>query len=106
MFRSQAMSKVELVVPERDIVPTTEALAASGVFHLARSDRMVAESSSRDASEWHEMAATFATLEQRILAVMEALGVDAGPPPSETPHLIWPEVAQTDVEHLEQERLL
>ena len=103
MFRSQAMSKVELVVPERDIVPATEALAASGVFHLARSDRMAAESSSRDVSEWHEMAATFAALERRILAVMEALGVDEGPPPSETPHLIWPEVAQTDVEHMEQE---
>ena len=103
MFRSLAMRKVEMVVPERYVVPATEALAASGVFHLLRSDHLGAESGSRDVSEWNEWAATFAALERRIMAVMEALGVDEGPPPSETPHLIWPEVAQTDVEHLEQE---
>lgn len=103
MFRSQAMSKVELIVPEHDIVPVTEALAASRVFHLAANEHMGAESTSRQASEWQERATTFADLERRILTVMEALGVDAGPPPPETPHLIWPAVAETDVEHLEQE---
>jgi len=103
MFRSQAMSKVELIVPEHDVVPVTEALAASRVFHLAANEHMGAESTSRQASEWQERATTFADLERRILTVMEALGVDAGPPPTETPHLIWPAVAETDVEHLEQE---
>jgi V/A-type H+-transporting ATPase subunit I len=34
---------------------------------------------------------------------MEAIGVEPGPPPAQTPHLIAPEVAQMDVEHLEQE---
>jgi len=103
MFRSQAMNKVQLVVPERDIVPTTEALAASGVFHLAETNHMGSESPACDVSEWHEWAATFTALERRILTVMDALGVDEGPPPTETPHLIWPEVAHMDVEHLEQE---
>jgi len=103
MFRSQAMSKVELIVPEHDVVPVTEALAASRVFHLAAKEHIGADSTSRQASEWQERATTFADLERRILTVMEALGVDAGPPPPETPHLIWPAVAETDVEHLEQE---
>ena len=103
MFRSKAMSKVELVVPEHDVVPVTEALAATGVFHLTSTDHMCIESTACQTDEWHEWATAFAILERRILAVMEALGVDPGPAPAETPHLVAPEAAETDVERLEQE---
>ena len=103
MFRPQEMSKVELVVPERDVVPVTEALAASGVFHLAETGYACAENTACPTGEWHEWAATFTTLERRILAIMEVLSVDEGPPPSKTPHLVGPTVAQMDVERLEQE---
>jgi len=103
MFRSETMSKVELVVPERDVVPATEALAASGVFHLTKSNHVGAEGASCQVNEWEERASRFTALERRILAVMEALCVAQGSPPSETGHLIWPEVAQMDVERLEQE---
>jgi V/A-type H+-transporting ATPase subunit I len=103
MFRPQEMSKVELVVPERDVVPVTEALAASGVFHLVRTEHMCAENTACPTDEWREWATTFAALERRILAVMEVLGVDEGHPPSKTPHLIGLTVAQTEVERLEQE---
>ena len=103
MFKPKVMSKVELVVPERAVVPVTEALASSGVFHLTTTEHMCIESTSGPTSEWHTWSTTFATLERRILAVMEALGVDKGPAPEETPHLVLPEVAQMDVERLEQE---
>jgi V/A-type H+-transporting ATPase subunit I len=103
MFKPKVMSKVELVVPERAVVPVTEALASSGVFHLTTTEHMCIESTSCPTSEWHTWSTTFATLERRILAVMEALGVDKGPAPEETPHLVLPEVAQMDVERLEQE---
>ena len=103
MFKPKVMSKVELVVPERTVVPVTEALASSGIFHLTTTEHMCVESTACPTSEWHTWATTFATLERRILPVMEALGVDEGPTPEETPHLILPEVAQTDVERLEQE---
>ncbi len=101
MFRSQAMRKVELVVPEHDVVPVTETLAASGFFHLARTEHFGDEGISLD-SKWHTWSAKFATLERRILSVMEALDVTEGPPP-ETPHLIEPDVAEHEIEHLEQE---
>jgi V/A-type H+-transporting ATPase subunit I len=97
------MSRVELVVPERDVVPVTEALASSGVFHLADSDYMCLEDGTCQTDEWHRWSVAFSTLERRILAVMEALGVDEGEPPPETPHLIGPEVAELDIQHLEQE---
>ena len=97
------MRKVELTVPEHDVVSVTEVLAASGAFHLVRTEHLGSDEAACDISEWQEWATTFAGLERRILAVMEALGVDEGPPPSETPHLIRPSVAQMDIEHLEQE---
>jgi len=103
VFRPQVMSKVELAVPERDVVSVTEALAASGVFHPALATHLSGERVPRHATVWHEQATTFAALERRILAVMEALGVDEGPLPSEPPHLIDPGMAQVDIEHLEQE---
>lgn len=97
------MSKVELIVPERDVVPVTEALAASDVFHLAKSNQVVADGAARHANEWHERATTFITLEQRILNVMKSLNVDEGLPPSEQLHLIGSNVALRDIELLEQE---
>jgi V/A-type H+-transporting ATPase subunit I len=103
MFRSRRMSKVELVVPERDVVPVTEALAASRVFHIAASDHPCPEDPACQTNEWEAWAADYASLEQRIAGVMETLGVALGSPPAETPHLIAPEVAEMDVGHLEQE---
>jgi V/A-type H+-transporting ATPase subunit I len=97
------MSRVELVVPERDVVPVTEALASSGVFHLANSGYMCVEDGTCQTDEWHRWSVAFSSLERRILGVMEALEVDEGRPPPETPHLIGPEVAELDIQHLEQE---
>lgn len=105
MFRSQAMSKVELIVPEHDVVAVTEALAALDVFHLVKPECIGAEDAVRQTSEWRERANTFTALEQRILIVMRALDVDEGTPPFDELHLIGPTVAQRDVEHLEQESL-
>jgi len=103
MFRPQAMSKVELIVPEHDVVAVTEALAASGAFHPTLSSHLGGERVPHYAQDWQKRAATFAELERRILAVMEVLDVDEGPLPAEIPHLIEPETTQMDIERLEWE---
>ena len=103
MFRPQVMSKVELVVPEHDVVPVTQVLAASGVFQPTPSVHLGSGRLSRSAEDWRRRATTFADLERRILAVMEALEVDEGPPPAEPPQLIEPETAQMDIDRLEWE---
>lgn len=103
MFRSQTMSRVELAVPEHDIVAVTEVLGASGVFQPIQTSHLSSERTPRYTGDWKEQVPLFVALEQRILGVMEALGVDEGPPATEMPHLIEPEVAEMDVEHLEQE---
>ena len=103
MFKAKLMNKVELIIPERDVVPVTEALAASGVFHIVKNQFASIEDTTCPTNEWQNWAVTYANLERRILVVMEALGVDEGPPPENTPHLVSPDVAQRDVEHLEEE---
>jgi V/A-type H+-transporting ATPase subunit I len=105
MFRALAMSKVELVIPEQVVIPVTEALAASAVFHPTLHRYFSPEDTPGQTSQWRDWVNAFTTLERRILDVMEALDMDEGSPPSETPHLIEPDEATLDVEHLEQETL-
>lgn len=102
MYQARMMRKVELVVPEADVIAVTEALAASGVFHLTASEFMGDEAALGVDGKWHTWVTTFAALERRIMAIIEALGTDAGEPP-DMAHLIEPAVAQRDIEHLEQE---
>ena len=103
MFRPEPMKRVELVVPDSIVVPVTEALAASHVFHPAASHLPQTDHTAPGGEDWREQATTFANLERRVLAVMEDLGASAGSAPDETPHLIEPEVARVDLEHLEQQ---
>jgi V/A-type H+-transporting ATPase subunit I len=105
MFRALAMSKVQLVIPEQVVIPATEALAASGVFHPTLNRYFSPEDTPDHASHWRDWVNAFTSLERRIMDVMEALAVDEGAPPTETPHLIEPDEATLDVKRLEQETL-
>ncbi|MDY0020463.1 MAG: V-type ATPase 116kDa subunit family protein, partial [Anaerolineae bacterium] len=102
MFKPQTMHKVELIVPEHDVIVVTEALAASNAFHLAKTGHLIDDPDARHQNEWHERAAAFTALEQRILAIMKSLGVEEGIPPARALHTISPNVAQIEVEHLEE----
>ncbi len=105
MFRALAMSKVQLVIPEQVVIPATEALAASGVFHPTLNRYFSPEDTPDHVNQWRDWVNAFTTLERRIMDVMEALDMDEGSPSAETPHLIEPDEAALDVEHLERETL-
>ncbi|MEA3308013.1 MAG: V-type ATPase 116kDa subunit family protein, partial [Chloroflexota bacterium] len=102
MLRSRTMSKVELVVPEADVIRVTETLADSGVFHPVPGEEItVGEDATRN--EWVEWAAGFADLERRLLIIMESLGIVEDAPPTESPHLIDLGMARLDVHHIDEE---
>lgn len=103
MFKPQVMDKVELIIPEPEVIATTEALAASGIFHPIPSRQMNLEATTRHLIEWQKWVSEYDALERRILIVMEELNLDEGPVPAETPHIIEPEVARRDIKRLEQE---
>ncbi len=83
------MRRIELVVPDQYIVPVTEMLMASGVFHpIKSSTKSVGETTrEKECCMWREWAAAFSSLERRIAAVMEALNVEEGPVPEEITNL-------------------
>ena len=103
MFKPQAMEKIELIIPEQQVVRATEALAASGVFHHTPSTQLTFRTPSRSINEWQAWTTDLVALERRILIVMEELKISEGKPPAETPHIIEPRVAQRDIERLEHE---
>ncbi len=103
MFRSLQMYRVELVVPEHDIVVVTEALATAGVFHMSEYLGAVGDGGALQTANWDKRANAYISLVQRIADVMELLAVEAGPPPKESLHLISSEVAEKDVELAEAE---
>ena len=97
------MYRVELVVPEHDIVVVTEALASAGVFHMSEYLGAVGDGGALQTANWDKRANAYISLVQRIADVMELLAVEAGPPPKESLHLISSEVAEKDVELAEAE---
>jgi V/A-type H+-transporting ATPase subunit I len=103
MFKPQAMDKIELIIPQNEVVRTTEALAASGIFHHTPAVQTIIETASRDSDIWQTWTTDLIALERRILLVMEELKMNEGAPPSVPPHIIEPRVAELDIERLEHE---
>lgn len=103
MFQPQAMSQIELVVPEHDIVPVTEALADLGTLHQIDASYLRTRDGAQPTEYWQERAATFTALERRILNVMQTLDIsEAELSPAEGVHSIEPDVARTALENLEE----
>jgi len=97
------MSRVELIIPERDVVPVTETLIGSSLFHLSSSVYAEVQDSEYHTQEWQEQTTAFAALEQQLESMLTALDVQEPPPPSEPVHLIQLSDARSEVERLDQE---
>ena len=76
MFFPREMTEVELIIPSKDLVPVTKVLSGRGVFHQVDSTYLGVES--LGPSTWTEKAANYSTLERRIQAVMQTLGIEEG----------------------------
>ena len=82
MFYPQAMTDVEMILPEKDLLAVTKVLAGQGVFHQIDASYQTSEMGISPADSWQEKATAYAALERRILATMQALDVEEGPPPA------------------------
>ena len=103
MFRPQTMSRVELIIPERDVIPVTETLIGSSLFHLSSNIYAEVQDSEYQTQEWQERTTEFAALEQQLVSVLTALDVQEPSPSSEPVHLIELSDARSEVERLGQE---
>lgn len=103
MFRPQTMSRLELIIPERDVISVTEALIGSSLFHLSSTVYAETQENEYRAREWQEQATEFASLEQRLESVLTALDVREPSSPCESVRLIELSDARNEVARLEQD---
>ena len=82
MFFPEAMTELELIIPEKDLLPVTKALAGRGVFHQVDASYLSSDDASKSVGTWKEQAAAYSALERQILFAMQALAVDEAPPTS------------------------
>ena len=81
MFFPQAMTEVELIIPEKDLLPVTRVLAGQGVFHQVDASHLRSGSKAVDGETWKDRSAAYAALERQILINMQVLGLQEGAPP-------------------------
>ena len=80
MFFPEAMTELELIIPEKDLLPVTKALAGQGIFHQVDASYLSSDDASKSVSTWKEQAAAYSALERQILFTMQALSVDEATP--------------------------
>lgn len=78
MFYPQEMTQIRLIIPASDLLAVTNELALQGVFHQAEGKYPTPENALKPAGSWTEKASTYASLERRILGIMQALGIEEG----------------------------
>jgi V/A-type H+-transporting ATPase subunit I len=82
MFFTQEMAEIELIVPKGDVVTVGRILAEEGIFHQIDASHITSEQDADTDDHWRGESTAYARLERRILAVMQALHVEGGQPPS------------------------
>jgi len=75
MIFPQAMSEIELVVPNKDAVAVTRALGGLGSFHQVDSSYLTSSVAAAGVHPWQEKASALNALERRLQALMNNLGV-------------------------------
>ena len=103
MFFPQEMTELELIVPEKDLLPVTNVLARQGVFHQVDSSYLSSHAGGKAGESWKERASAYAALERQIMVTMQALSVEDGTPPSDQATLIKIEAVRPLVEQIEQD---
>ena len=74
MFFPKAMTEVELIVPSKDLLAVTTVLGTHGEFHQIDSTYLGLQNIGP--SSWQEKAAAFSTVERRLQALMQTLGLE------------------------------
>ncbi len=104
MFYPQAMTKVRLIIPSRDLMAITNELAELGVFHQSDSSITQPEQAPGKANSWRDQANAYTALERRVLGLIQILNVGENPAPApDGAAMVDIEAVQPGVETIERE---
>ncbi len=102
MFRPQAMTEVELIVPAKDLLAVTNMLADQGILHQVDASFLSAEANTNNV--WPEKAAHYAAFERRIQNILQVLGLEEDEPAiTEDTSLIETDVVEALISQIEQQ---
>lgn len=102
MFFPEAMTELELIVPEKDLLAVTNILAGQGIFHQVDASNLSARAAQPSTDSWKERASEYAMLERRTVALIQALSIEEGSPIKKQPTLIELDTIRPAVEQIEQ----
>ncbi|MGB7876941.1 MAG: V-type ATPase 116kDa subunit family protein [Anaerolineales bacterium] len=104
MFFPEAMTELELIIPEKDLLPVTKALAGQGIFHQVDASYLSSDDASKSVGSWKEQAAAYSALERQILFIMQALAVEESSPSSiDEDTMVDLEIVRPQVEQIERD---
>jgi len=75
MFYPQEMTEIEIIVPDKDLLPVTKALGGRGIFSQTDVNYLKAEKDSQNGNQWQERATAYSALERRLQSIFSSLGV-------------------------------
>lgn len=102
MFFPEAMTELELIVPEKDLLAVTSILAGQGIFHQVDASNLSARAAQPSTDSWKERASEYAMLERRAVALTQALGIEEGAPASKQTNLVELATIRPAVDKIEQ----
>lgn len=103
MFFPEAMTEMELIVPEKDLLAVTKVLAGQGTFHQVDASHLSARASQGSTDSWKDRATAYAGLERRIMAIMQTLSAEEGSPAAGTQiTMVELDTVRPTVEEIEQ----
>jgi len=102
MFFPKEMTEVELIIPSKDLVSVAKALSGRGVFHQLDSTYLGMENAGP--SVWQEKAGNYSTLERRVQAILQTLGLlEEYPAKAETDSLVELDVIRPVVDRIDED---
>ncbi|MFL7868555.1 MAG: hypothetical protein AB8I58_06985, partial [Anaerolineales bacterium] len=65
MFFPEAMTELELIIPDKDLLRVTKALTGQGIFHQVDASYLSSDDASKPDGTWKEQAAAYSILERQ-----------------------------------------
>ena len=102
MFFPQKMTETQLIIPEKDLIEVTKALASYRNFYQVDANYLSEDLENTSANSWKGMEVGYAVLERRIMSIMQTLGVEESYPSDNSIEMIKSDTVSSEVDEIEQ----
>jgi V/A-type H+-transporting ATPase subunit I len=104
MFYPQEMTETQLIIPEKDLIAVTKALANYRNFYQIDANYLSEDIELNAASTWKGREAGYSVQERRILSIMQALGIEEElAPVNNSVSMIESEMVASIIDQIEQD---